>query len=441
MATTTPNYDINYEDERFQTVSTEKDAAISDMENTYQGMIDQSDRYYQNLQQNAQNWADKQSQLQQEQTDFTIEQIEQQKDQAHKDYLKEQSGAYQDWQKQSNQYGVNAEQMAAQGMIGTGFSESSQVSMYNTYQNRVATSREVYNRAVLNYDNNIKEARLQNNAILAEIAYQALQTQMELALEGFQYKNSLITEQMNKKIELDNIYYNRWQDVLTQMNTENAMKEEIRQFAENQKFQAAENELDRKHQEKLQKLEQTFEEKMAEIKQGYELALIDARTEAEKKLIQEQHDKDMLKLAQQLENQKAILDKELANDKALLDYQKELAGGGGSGGNSPIDKGTSGGKAPIYNNASFASSKGTSSSPMELGRGPISENKLLDLIDTNQVGVVKNGDDYLFYNKGPTGMAAGQALLDKYNWTAKVNKTTKGSGFTDPTKRQKYLID
>ena len=136
MATTTPNYDINYEDERFQTVSTEKDAAISDMENTYQGMIDQSDSYYQGLQQNAQNWADKQSQLQQEQTDFTIEQIEQQKDQAHKDYLKEQSGAYKDWQKQSDQYGVNAEQMASSGMTNTGFSESSQVSMYNTYQNQ-----------------------------------------------------------------------------------------------------------------------------------------------------------------------------------------------------------------------------------------------------------------------------------------------------------------
>ena len=31
--------------------------------------------------------------------------------------------------------------------------ESSKVSMYNTYQNRVATARDSYNRAVLNYNN------------------------------------------------------------------------------------------------------------------------------------------------------------------------------------------------------------------------------------------------------------------------------------------------
>lgn len=327
MATTTPNYDINYEDERFQTVSTEKDAAISDMENTYQGMIDQSDRYYQNLQQNAQNWADKQSQLQQEQTDFTIEQIEQQKDQAHKDYLKEQSGAYQDWQKQSNQYGVNAEQMAAQGMVGTGFSESSQVSMYNTYQNRVATSREVYNRAVLNYDNNIKEARLQNNAVLAEIAYQALQTQMELALEGFQYKNSLITEQMNKKIELDNIYYNRWQDVLTQMNTENAMKEDIRQYEQN--FAEDVRQFEENKKIKLQELEQQkaeFTESIRQFNQSYDLKVKEynegiRQFNEEIARLKAKDAKEYELEIKKLEQQKAAL----AEEKRQFDKEAELA--------------------------------------------------------------------------------------------------------------------
>jgi hypothetical protein len=466
MATTTPNYDINYEDERFQTVSTEKDAAISDMENTYQGMIDQSDRYYQNLQQNAQNWADKQSQLQQEQTDFTIEQIEQQKDQAHKDYLKEQSGAYQDWQKQSNQYGVNAEQMAAQGMVGTGFSESSQVSMYNTYQNRVATSREVYNRAVLNYDNNIKEARLQNNAILAEIAYQALQTQMELALEGFQYKNSLITEQMNKKIELDNIYYNRWQDVLTQMNTENAMKEEIRQFAENQKFQAAENEknrqfeaaenkLDRDFQAKQKELDRSFEEKMAAINRQHDKDMLAAKTKAEKELLEEQHKKDMAKLAQQQKYEKELLAQKLANEKALLkeqySYKSSSSSGGGS---SSINKGTSGSSSSSSSSINKGTGSGSSSSSkpkvdqssvMALGRGPLSEKQLADLVASGQIKAIQKGNTIVFENVGNKGVAAGQALLDKYNWTAKANSGTSTStstskGGKNSVSNKKYLM-
>jgi hypothetical protein len=224
------NYDINYNDERFTKVESDKTAALSDLEKTYAGMIESSDKYYQAQIDASKQWADKQTQLQNEKTDFAIEKIEQQKDQTKKDYIKEQSGAYVDWQKQSNQYGANSEKIAAGGLQNTGFAESSQVSMYNTYQNRVATARESYNQAVVNYNNSITEARLQNNSILAEIAYEALQQQLELSLQGFQYKNQLILEKTNKKTELDNIYYQRYQDVLKQINTENAMAEEVRQY-------------------------------------------------------------------------------------------------------------------------------------------------------------------------------------------------------------------
>ena len=101
--------------------------------------------------------------------------------------------------------------------------------MYNTYQNRVTAARESYNLAVQNYNNSITEARLQNNSLLAEIAYNSLQEQLKLSLEGFQYKNQLIIEQANKKLELDKYYHTKYQDVLAQINQENALAEEVRQ--------------------------------------------------------------------------------------------------------------------------------------------------------------------------------------------------------------------
>lgn len=226
------DYSINYDDERFQQVEADKTTALSEVEKTYGGMANESDKYYQAQIDASKEWAEKQTQLQNEQTDFAIKEINQQKEQAKKDYTKEQSASYVDWQKQSNQFGVNAEQAASMGMGGTGWSESSQVSMYNTYQNRVTTARESYNLAVQNYNNAITEARLQNNSALAEIAYTALQQQLELSLQGFQYKNQLLLEQANKKLEVENMYYNRYQDVLNQINTENTMAEEIRQFNE-----------------------------------------------------------------------------------------------------------------------------------------------------------------------------------------------------------------
>ena len=312
------DYSINYDDERFVEVEQDKQQALTDVENTYGGMISEADKYYQAQIDASKEWADKQSQLQQENTDFLIEKVEQDKAQAQKDYTKEQSGAYVDWQKQSNQFGANAEQMAMNGMANTGYSESSMVSMYNTYQNRVATARESYNKAVLNYDNNIKEAILQNNSKLAEISYQALQTQLQLALEGFQYKNNLLLEQMNKKQEVDNQYYNRYQDVLAQMNQENALAEEIRQFEANYELQVKE------YEEQIRQ----FNEEMERLKKkdAEEHALELEKLELQKK---------------QLEEEKRQFDQSYALQKQQLSASKSSSSkssSSGSSGNASITK-------------------------------------------------------------------------------------------------------
>lgn len=158
-------------------------------------------------------WEKTQTELQNEQNEFAIEKINQQKDWAKQDYIKEQSGAWTDYQKQTAKHGVNAEIMAARGLANTGYSESSLVSMYNAYQNRVATARESFNRAVVEYDNMITEARLQNNAALAEIANNALQKRLEISMNAFQYKNTLLLEKAKAKREINQNYWARYSDM------------------------------------------------------------------------------------------------------------------------------------------------------------------------------------------------------------------------------------
>ena len=297
-------------------------------------MIGEADKYYQAQIDASKQWADTQGQLQQEQTDFTIEQINQQKDQAHKDYVKEQSGAYVDWQKQSNQYGAEAERQAAAGMDGTGFSESSQVSMFNTYQNRVATARDSYTRAVLNYDNAIKDARLQNNAALAEIAYQALQQQLELSLQGFQYKNNLILEQANKKVELDNTYYSRYLDVLNQINTENAMAEEIRQYNQTYELQV------KQYEESVRQFNQEYNQRVKEYNESIrqfneEIARLKKKDEQEAKYQAQQLELEKKQLEQQQaqwEEEMKLKREQLDEDKRQFDLQYELSKAKYSGG-------------------------------------------------------------------------------------------------------------
>lgn len=225
-------YDIDYNDRRFVDVKNEEATALKETQGTYDKMVNQTDSYYQQQIDASKEWANKQSEIQQAQSDLAIEKIEQAKDQANKSYVKEQKGAYTDYQKATNQYGANAEALASQGLNQTGYSESTRTNAYNTYQNRYLAARESYNQAILNYDNSIKEAQLANNSALATIAYEALQKQLELSLQGFQYKNTLLLQKLDAVNQTKDRYYTRYQDVLQQINTENSMAEQIRQFNE-----------------------------------------------------------------------------------------------------------------------------------------------------------------------------------------------------------------
>ena len=218
-------------------IEREKANAFTENNEIYDGAVADLEDLQNEHEKISNQWKNTQQKNQQAQTDFAIKEINQQKEQQKKDYLKEQSAAYVDWQKQSNQYGANAEQVAAQGMQNTGFAESSQVSMYNTYQNRITTAREIFNRASLNLDNAITNARLQNSSILAEIAKQAAQEQFEFAVQVVQHKNTLLSEKANRALTIEQLYDKKWQDVLAQINTENAQAEQKRQFNETMAFQ------------------------------------------------------------------------------------------------------------------------------------------------------------------------------------------------------------
>lgn len=346
---TTPNYSIDYNDKRFQNVEKAEKAALSQSDKQYDKMVSQSDQAYQGLIDATEEYGKTQSKLQQEQTDFTIEKIEQQKDQANKDYIKEQQGAYVDWQKQSNQYGAGAEQMAAQGLHGTGYSESSQVQMYTAYQNRVAVGRETYNNAVLNYNNSIKEAMLANNSALAEIAFNTLQTTLSLGLEKVNTRNQLLTQKLDAQREIDNTYYARWQDVLAQMNQENAMAEEIRQyektFAEEQRqyneSMALEKEQMKIAQQQWEKeyalQEKQFKESIRQF--DTEIARLrakdtaEARAEAKRlELEKKQMEQEQKRWEAEMAEEKRQFDASLELEKKNLSKSSSGSGSSGSGG-------------------------------------------------------------------------------------------------------------
>jgi hypothetical protein len=70
---------------------------------------------------------------------------------------------------------------------------------------------------------------------------------------------------MDKKTEAQNTYHNYYQDVLNQINTENAMAEQIRQFNEQQALEK------KKYDEDVRQYNATFKEQQRQYNQTYAL--------------------------------------------------------------------------------------------------------------------------------------------------------------------------
>lgn len=163
-------------------------------------------------------------------TEHAVWQIEQQKEQSKLDYEKEQSAAYTDWKKKSDSYGTDAERRASAGLTSTGYAESTQAQMYSDYQARLVSAREVYKKAEINFNNAISNAYVQNSLAIAQIGFDALQKQSEIALAGFTAKQGLISEWARQKLEVEALTSDKYKMVLDQLNHEMAMQEEHEQF-------------------------------------------------------------------------------------------------------------------------------------------------------------------------------------------------------------------
>lgn len=203
------NQNLNQTQAKINELQAQKEADISGYETNYQNQLNE----YKDLQAQQQNyidaWAANQKEQQQKQTDFNIGLIEQNKKEAAEAKQKEVKDAYTDYMKQTNQYGGALENLASRGLATQGYAESSKVAMYNTYQNRVATANEALTKANVQYDNQIQQALLNNDAALAETALEQMKQTYQLALSGFEYTSNLYNQKISYLQNIEDIYFDR----------------------------------------------------------------------------------------------------------------------------------------------------------------------------------------------------------------------------------------
>lgn len=203
------NKNIEETNTRIAQQEAERDQLINDYNNQYQNQLNE----YQTLQDqqtaNIDQWAETQREQQQRQTDYNIGLINQNKEEAAKQTKAEQANAYIDYQKGLNEFGGSSEELASRGVAGTGFAKNQDIAMNITYQNRVASANAALQKANTDYDNQIQQALLSNDANLAQLAYQTMTQKYQLALQGFEYRSNLWNQKLAYETQTRDTYFGR----------------------------------------------------------------------------------------------------------------------------------------------------------------------------------------------------------------------------------------
>lgn len=220
------------EDERLSVINQQKQEAINQSNNMYEGLLTDNENIYNQQLDYANQYEQTQNEALDKQLAFQQEQIEKQKQEAQQIKETEAKKAKNDYTSFVNPYGYQAEQFASQGLANSGVSETTKLGGWNTYQNRLATANKAMQDAFTEYDTAINEARLNNDVQKAQNALTKLQMQLEYAQNYYSNKSTISQNQLSNNQALDSDYYNRYQTEYNNIQAEKEREEAIRQFNE-----------------------------------------------------------------------------------------------------------------------------------------------------------------------------------------------------------------
>ena len=220
------------EDERLSVINQQKQEAINQSNNMYEGLLTDNENIYNQQLDYANQYEQTQNEALDKQLAFQQEQIEKQKQEAQQIKETEAKKAKNDYTSFVNPHGYQAEHFPSQGLANSGVSETTKLGGWNTYQNRLATANKAMQDAFTEYDTAINEARLNNDVQKAQNALTKLQMQLEYAQNYYSNKSTISQNQLSNNQALDSDYYNRYQTEYNNIQAEKEREEAIRQFNE-----------------------------------------------------------------------------------------------------------------------------------------------------------------------------------------------------------------
>lgn len=169
----------------------------------------------------------KQVDLINQQTQIQTDELNYEKEKIDKDVNKTTSGLYTNWQKEANQYGVQAEQLAQQGLANSGYAETTKTALYNTYQRNVTDTLNNARDLKSDYDFKIAQARQQGSVQQAQAAVDLYAQKLQLLTQNYELRQN--REQYLYQKERDKVSDNQWQKTFDEQVRQNEIENQWKQ--------------------------------------------------------------------------------------------------------------------------------------------------------------------------------------------------------------------
>lgn len=155
--------------------------------------------------------------------------VDYQKKQIDEDVTKQGKALYADYKKQANPYGATAEQLATQGLNKSGYAESTQANLYNSYQKNLTSLLTNATKLKAEADFNMNQAYIDADIQKAQNSLALYQQQAQLLLQEYdlryqKYRDDVADSQWERQFA-----FQQQQAALSQSNWERQYALSLRQ--------------------------------------------------------------------------------------------------------------------------------------------------------------------------------------------------------------------
>lgn len=144
-----------------------------------------------------------------QQTALNVAELQRNKDEIDKDTNKTNRALYAEYRKATNPYGANAEGLASRGLGNSGYAETTQTNLYNTYQKNITDTLNNARDLKSDFDFQMSKARQTGDITLAQNSLDILKNRMQLLTQEYEMKNN--RKQFLYQQERDRVSDNQWQ--------------------------------------------------------------------------------------------------------------------------------------------------------------------------------------------------------------------------------------